>query len=301
MFICYLLNMPKMETLVTDINDFSFFKKPKDFVKINKRIEWLVAIYNFCIYGVITLYSILSYTEKSECLEENEKFEKDKICGLLANTWMAIDLTRSPINEIFICLQTYSGWVFMVGGINMFSFVFACIENLILRLNVIKAIMQEMFESDSESEKRRLLNYCIRYHVNVIEFIHRLNAAFRSVTFASISLFSLLMALAAYQFINVPSVKALLHFQGFFLTWFIICFMGQRIITQSLEFNAFLYNTPWYTQSVSIQKDFLMVLRRSQFPLEIWAGPFATMSFPTFQLVMRNTYTFVTVLSMALE
>ncbi|GJQ74811.1 putative odorant receptor [Trypoxylus dichotomus] len=88
----------------------------------------------------------------------------------------------------------------------------------------------------------------------------------------------------------IPSIRYVLHLLGWILILFLQCYYGQKVIDESIGVATDIYATPWYTSSVKVQKDILLILTRAQKPLTLRAMKFGTMSAQTFLSVIPLSY-----------
>lgn len=77
---------------------------------------------------------------------------------------------------------------------------------------------------------------------------------------------------------------------------FIDCYIGQRLIDASKEYENAIYNCKWENFNVDNQKTVLFMLQCSQKTMTLSAGGFAVLNFASLMSMLRSTYSAYTTL-----
>lgn len=140
----------------------------------------------------------------------------------------------------------------------------------------------------------------IEYHKRIIRYVEELNELVATVCLVEIILFGILLSALLFLTVIVQKTVQLVFaciyifmimFQLFNFYW-----LSNELIEQSGELGFALYDSPWYTFSIKNRKTFLLVLLRTQKPLNIMIGNIAPVTLQTFQSIINVSYSYFTIL-----
>ncbi|KAJ8939192.1 hypothetical protein NQ318_012428 [Aromia moschata] len=84
------------------------------------------------------------------------------------------------------------------------------------------------------------------------------------------------------------TVGAVMHFFGYIVLVFILCYSGQRMMQETAAIRDFLYALEWYQCEPELIRDLKFILARCQIPIVIEALPLGTLNYEFF-LVFKLT------------
>ncbi|XP_026735655.1 odorant receptor Or2-like [Trichoplusia ni] len=78
---------------------------------------------------------------------------------------------------------------------------------------------------------------------------------------------------------------------------FLYCWHSNEVTLQSMEVDRGLYNSDWWQGDVRVRKQLLLLAGKLNQPFVLHAGPYTTLSVPTFIEIIKGTYSFFTLFS----
>ncbi|XP_011302460.1 odorant receptor 67c-like [Fopius arisanus] len=142
---------------------------------------------------------------------------------------------------------------------------------------------------------------CIQLHCRVIEFAKELEGLYVWSFFGVIGFNMILISVIGVQIvISVGATEKIVQYGSLTISpfghLFVECLMGQRLIDYSLATQVYISNAQWYKMSDKAQKMIKLFLLRSQLPCQLTAGRFLVMNFETFNMIIRTSASYFTVL-----
>ncbi|THK33059.1 uncharacterized protein LOC107039160 isoform X2 [Diachasma alloeum] len=142
---------------------------------------------------------------------------------------------------------------------------------------------------------------CIQIHYQATEFAEELEGLYIWNFLAVIGLNMIIISITGVQIaINLDATEKLIQYGSLTISQlghlFVECLLGQRLIDHSLGIQENISNAQWYHSSVKSQKMLSLLLMRSQLPCQLTAGKFLVMNFPTFNMIIRTSASYFTIL-----
>ncbi|XP_060533836.1 odorant receptor Or2-like [Cylas formicarius] len=134
------------------------------------------------------------------------------------------------------------------------------------------------------------------------KFVTNLNAVIRNLLLLEYFLNSLNLAAVSVQFLTVYEDAKKLSIPAFSLCFvlgqiFILGLTTDEIRVQSLALSDALYDGPWHHQNEEVKKMILIVLTRTQRPLELTIGPFEPMTMQSALAILKASYSYVSLMA----
>lgn len=156
------------------------------------------------------------------------------------------------------------------------------------------ALNESEHVSDTKELAREILPSLVRRHSLTLDVIEKLKSLYTApigVNFGSnavcISLFFYLPLQEWLQFMPI-----LLYC---FLVFFLYCFLGQRLINASEEFERSVYCCGWENFSLKEKKMVYVMLRQAQKPIQLLAADIIPVNIYTFATTLQAMFKFITV------
>ncbi|CAG9766203.1 unnamed protein product [Ceutorhynchus assimilis] len=153
---------------------------------------------------------------------------------------------------------------------------------------------------DSSMTDEDVIKKLIRYHIVIMRFAKELNDAIKymllmeyvliSITIATVT-FRLILVEGANELVLSISCSAVLIAQ-----LFILGSHADDISIESVAVADAVYEMNWYEKSLQVQDMALIVIMRSQKPLSLTIGPFATLTTGTIIPVINAAYSYITIM-----
>lgn len=209
-------------SLIQQLENCTEFGKPEQADNVNKTYNFYSKLFYFyCIVGV-TIWFILAQTiEGNNCRSENEKFDRDEVCGFVVHIWLPFNYNYTPAYEILFVLQ-YFACIYGGPVLTIFFMVFVVLQHITCKIRHLKIMADGIFECHNYVLQKKRLIHCIRYHQHIIKYgyyyfeeitfkkkTHFLrlcdlfNYCFGHITFLYITLGAFALSITCYQSIRV--------------------------------------------------------------------------------------------------
>lgn len=271
--------------LVKDLGDFTTFPKPKNFDKVNKRMDILTHF--LVIYAIVAVFvfGIFGIIDRADCLAENIELNLRRICGMLAPVLLPQSFNyNETMFWIGFINQLYTASAVCAAGILVMLILLGTTEILITRIQDFKKVLQKPFLELDATKRKHYLNYCVRYHCYIIDLGDKLNDNVSALAFVLASFTSGILAITSFQFLLKPEPKTFLHCLAWIMLLMMLSASGQRLIDESSEISETIYSTDWFVGNVEAQKYVQMIILRSNKNMFI-SSVFGQISFETFTAV----------------
>ncbi|KAG5883520.1 hypothetical protein JTB14_019287 [Gonioctena quinquepunctata] len=77
---------------------------------------------------------------------------------------------------------------------------------------------------------------------------------------------------------------------------FLYCWYGEEIKMKNSEISQALYDTNWYEAEISEMKTIIIMMERCKKPIQLKVGGVLQLSYDSFILILKKSYSFLTVL-----
>ncbi|XP_032686491.1 odorant receptor Or2-like [Odontomachus brunneus] len=151
-------------------------------------------------------------------------------------------------------------------------------------------------------EQASAIRECVRSHNKAIKFaqvIHYIYAwsIFVEVALSLINLSVSLLQLVSKLFLWSEMMMSVAYAFGVMMHLFFLNLMAQFILDQSLNVHEAVYSSAWYNLSSKFQKDFVLILRRSNVPCQLKVGNMFVLSLETFCTVLQTSMSYFMMLT----
>lgn len=220
-----------------------------------------------------------------------------------------IDFTTSPAYELgYMCqiLITMSAVCQYIPFINMFMvFILFGITLIQILSRKMRTICDdpgrnvEVDGPDNALVEKRFRLY-IEYHKRIIRYVEEMNTLVSTVCLVEIVLFGLLLMALLFTVVMASKtsqvVLGCVYIFMIIFQLFAMYYLSNELIEQSGDIGYALYETPWYRLSVRNQKTVLLIIARTQRPLEVMIGNVAPITLQTFQSILNVSYSYFNIL-----
>nr|UMT69212.1 odorant receptor 2 [Myzus persicae] len=199
---------------------------------------------------------------------------------------------------------------FIITGI-MCSFSFF-VNQMISEFQILSAYIEhavEIVEFDQSVDKtteQKLLEHvksCTMLHDRLIHFKDQLNESYGYIILLELMFSTLYFCLSAFNMIFVGNrfvmVKGLLTLSNYLAELFIFCMYGSMVEDAHMGLLRASYSAQWYAQPVRFRQSLMMVMSRTQTPLQLTVGKVFIANLPLFLSVLKVSYSGVNALRAA--
>ncbi|XP_063972747.1 odorant receptor 63a-like isoform X2 [Diachasmimorpha longicaudata] len=224
-----------------------------------------------------------------------------------------LPLFPMPVDYGSIDVAKYYWWLFLLAEVTTFLIVFAIISCDLLffiysyhvfGLFAALGYAIEHLPVDSNRDSTEGIAHvkrCVQIHYRATEFADALEELYIWNFLAVVGLNMIIISVTGVQIVvNLDATEKVIQYGSLTISQlghlFVECLLGQRLIDYSLGIQEHVSNARWYYSSVKSQKMLGLLLMRSQWPCQLTAGKFLVMNFQTFNMIIRTSASYFTVL-----
>ncbi|XP_063905460.1 odorant receptor 67c-like [Zophobas morio] len=291
-------NQSKIALLLQDLSNFERYGMPPGFKNLEKKLNlWSKCAFIYAFFAVV-VYSSIKFVQRSKCQKNNAQKNLDENCGFPTAIWSPVDINYFPVYQmvyfyVVVSIQTLMKLVLMISVLML-----EMAHYIVLRIEHLEKMIVECFESRNTTIRKRKMIECILYHTEILEYAARLSNCFFNDMFAHLTMTAAICGCLEKTLIDEETqVCTAIHIFGWILSLFFACYGGQHLMSASDLFPTKIWNSLWYQAELSLQKDVMFMLFRSQKTLSVAAGPFDVVSYSLFVSVMKMSYSIMCYLS----
>ncbi|XP_028901446.2 odorant receptor Or2-like [Zeugodacus cucurbitae] len=210
------------------------------------------------------------------------------------------DVLQTPFFEFFFLIQMV--WLVPTSLLVYLSFTNIFLTSLMFGELILKDLCLKLRNIRSENEMTMLKEFkdCIAYHNKIIDLCDDIEDlismdAFFHVTSFGMMLCMLLFFLSMIDDLElIPAVLVMMGFDMYLIGF--SYYYANNLATESLEVANAAYDTPWYRGNLEMRKCVLIMIARSQNPLQITAGGLYPLTMENFQAILRISYSYFSLL-----
>ncbi|XP_071055835.1 odorant receptor 4-like [Onthophagus taurus] len=301
MAICFTKNREKIKSLVDDIEVFEKFAGV-DAIKIDQETNFYsklligYSIAGMLIYSIAPLF-VIDYCEQ----HKPKSMEQYGVpCSMIVRFRLPFRFDSWPMHQVVFLYQFYVGSMTSILIVTITVLICGIMMHIENQLKHLHRFMIDMVVKNNIEESRSRVRFAVQYHIEIIEYLKRVNEAFGSQVVLHFTLTSFVISVLGFEIImvgNVPeSLRYTLHLCGWVVLLYLLSYYGQRVMDEGFEVANAAYNGLWYTTSADIQKDIRLIIARSQQPLTLKAMYLGSMTVSTFLKVLSSAYSYFTLL-----
>ncbi|XP_060534047.1 uncharacterized protein LOC132706620 isoform X2 [Cylas formicarius] len=281
------------ERSILQTEDFDILKSHLQQIRNCNNLNAIYAVFTFGTGFAMALENYLQSIEVARYnSDRNTTLERPQLVGLYyfgINPYKHADLLL-VISEICILFNVLIMLSSKLG-------VFTCV---IFGISLLKKLQISFRKMGVDRENAlAVLNRLVDDHQRVIAFADKLNASIKYLILVEYILNSLNVAAVSVQFITYDKKMLLLPFFYLFFLLIQVFIMGigaNEISVESVNLSNALYFSPWYEQSEAAKKVILIIIARTQKPINLTIGQFRPMVIDSALAICKASYSYVTLM-----
>ncbi|XP_067625344.1 odorant receptor Or2-like [Eurosta solidaginis] len=167
---------------------------------------------------------------------------------------------------------------------------------------VLLDLQYKLSHINAQNETKMLRDFkeCMAYHNKIIDFRNDLEELVSINGLFDVALFGAMLCMTLFFISIEQDFKLILVAMTFmFIPFYLFCityYYSNKFTVESLEVANAAYNTPWYEGNLEMRKCVMVMIAKSQRPLEITAGGLYPMTLANFQSLLKVSYSYFTLL-----
>uniref|UniRef100_A0A240PMQ8 Uncharacterized protein n=1 Tax=Anopheles atroparvus TaxID=41427 RepID=A0A240PMQ8_ANOAO len=166
--------------------------------------------------------------------------------------------------------------------------------------HVTKLAVEQLDDISSKEQLPNRLFKVLSMHQRLLRCVHLLDKTLSPMLLLQWSLcvldWSVTLLYLNYCGINLQSATVIVMFSLITLETFLYCVLGALLTDKGEQLERVLYDTRWYDLPLDVQKNLLLMLRRSQRPVRVTVGKFFQLNLEEFGRMVNLSYSAFVVL-----
>ncbi|XP_065075126.1 odorant receptor 63a-like [Ochlerotatus camptorhynchus] len=268
--------------------------------RFHRKMELFARIYAVYIGFLVLLYlgaPIVSTAVKMICVDE---VERSDFMLIIEVQFYWLDIRRN-----FVHYTIYM--VFCVAAVVCSAYQSALKGSVILvtiqygtkLFEIVTGRITKMAQTKKVDDRRSELRQIVELHNLALEYVEHLEATVSFILINQILncilIWCLMMFYVSTNF-GPNAANVILLFVVLMGEMVVYCVNGTILSEKALGVAHAMYDYPWYTESVAMQKDIKMIIQRAQIPTGITAAKFYYVNIERLGLVIQASYSYYLIL-----
>ncbi|XP_030746991.1 uncharacterized protein LOC115875627 [Sitophilus oryzae] len=190
------------------------------------------------------------------------------MCGMLSPTWWPNTIQATlPIKRFYLIYQILATSWILPPTLTLCFIIYEAGGLIDVRIDHLKEVYDNIFETDNEEEQFKRFKLWVRYHQDIIGLCEHLNRISKRTIGHVLLIAAIVMG----------------------------CIGNQLIKT--LDIRDTIYEGKWYMCDERVKSWMPFVLLRCQKPMSLDALPLGSANYPLFLLIIKTTYSYITLLN----
>nr|AOG12952.1 odorant receptor [Eogystia hippophaecolus] len=267
------------------------------YARVVTYLYWyLVVMTNITMISSPLLKYVTTATYREEISNGTEPYP------LIMSSWFPFDKTKMPWYWIsvgvHILMNIHGGGIVAVYDSN------AVVIMIFLKgqMRILREKCKTLFNDSENIQRKDILDRikeCHRHHGFLLTQSGLFNSVLSPVMFLYVLVCSIMICCSVVQF---PSEQATTSQKLWVLEYttalvsqlFLYCWHSNEVLAESNEIDRGVFESDWWKADVRIRKQVILLAGKMGQPFLLSAGPFTTLSVPTFISVIKGSYSFYT-------
>ncbi|XP_025265631.1 odorant receptor 85f-like [Camponotus floridanus] len=218
------------------------------------------------------------------------------------------DISYSIYKAIFV-MQILQGFIIYMSECVGDSFFFAITMHLCGQLELLRVNFVEVGRKiTGKIQYRNFLGQWIRRHYELIILARNIEDAFNLNLLIRLSIITVFIAISGMRVIvsvkhqeYIDVMKSLLFIQYFIIQSFLFTHTGDVLRNKSESIASAIYDSTWHEFSSTTMKDLILIMMRTNVPLQLSAGKFFYITRSTTTDILKTALTYISFLQATME
>ncbi|XP_013165936.1 PREDICTED: odorant receptor 4-like [Papilio xuthus] len=274
----------------------------KEYIEYSRKITYIYwCLVTATVFGVI-LAPLASFISSPTDETTNNC---TKVYPEIMSSWLPFDKTHGIgylamiLEQTIICF--YGGGIvanYDSNAVVLMSFFFG-------QLKLLKLNCERAFEENSGINSHEYINKIRnlhKQHSSLVKYSKILNSLLSPVMFLYVIICSLMICASAVQLTTsgisrMQQIRITEYLLALIAQLFIYCWHSNEVSLMSLKVDEGVYASAWWSQNTCVKRNVLLLMGKVRRNIIFTAGPFTSLSVPTFVAVLKGSYSYYTLLS----
>ncbi|CAG9113806.1 unnamed protein product [Plutella xylostella] len=224
----------------------------------------------------------------------------------IMSSWLPFDKTRPPgywiyiIEHAVICV--YGGGIVATYDANAVAIMTFFAGQLRLLRADCAAAFGEQRRPAGDARALQNIRDCHQQHLFLIKYSRMFDSLLSPVMFLYIIICSLMICCSAIQLTKAGTTRMeqvwiTEYLLALVAQLFLYCWHGSRVLHTSMEVEDGVYSGAWCGRRASLRRAALLLGGALRRRVALTAGPFTTLTVPTFVAILKGSYSYYAILS----
>ncbi|CAH1636156.1 unnamed protein product [Spodoptera littoralis] len=280
-------------------------KHMKDYTKYTRIITYMFWTMVFITNFLLILTPLLKYVS-SHAYREDVRLGIEPLPQILCS-WFPFDNKRMPGYLISVIVHIVMGsqgsGVLAVYDMNAVAIMSYLKGQMIILREKCNSLFDDITSTRDVLDR---IKECHRHHNVLLKHSSIFNSLLSPTMFVYVLMCSITICGSVVQFSSKEATASqkLWVFQytsGLISQLFLYCWHSNEVTLHSKLVDRGIYSSDWWKSNVHVRKHLLLLAGKLNHPLILDAGPYTTLSIPTFIEIMKGSYSFFTLFSQMQE
>lgn len=159
-------NSKNILLFLQELQNFDKFGCPSGFESLNRNINRFTTYW--VIFGSVSYLNHSFYRAffDSDCQKNNEKYNKNDICGLPSPLWLPFTINFNV--KLIIGIMQTAYVISLIITCSLIAFVAGCTEFIIIRIEHLNLLLKRSVKWNDNLNSKESLIKCVKYHIHII-------------------------------------------------------------------------------------------------------------------------------------
>ncbi|PZC82955.1 hypothetical protein B5X24_HaOG200840 [Helicoverpa armigera] len=280
-------------------------KHMEDYTRYTRVITFMFWVMVFITNFLLILTPLLKYAS-SHSYREEIRMGIEPLPQILCS-WFPFDNTKMPgyVGGIIVhvIMGSQGSGVLAVYDMNSVAIMSYLKGQMIILRHKCISLFDDVTSTEDVLER---IKECHRHHNAILKHFLLFNSLLSPTMFIYVLMCSITICGSVVQFASKEATASqklwvIQYTCGLVSQLFLYCWHSNEVTLQSRVVDGGIYNSNWWKSDVRVRKQLILLAGKLNHPLVLDAGPYTTLSVPTFIEIMKGSYSFFTLFSQIQE
>nr|ARO70512.1 Odorant Receptor 32-2 [Dendrolimus punctatus] len=275
-------------------------KLMKKYTKYTRMITYMFWMLVFITNLLLILSPFLRYMSSESYRDDIDKGNEP--IPQIMYSWFPFDSEKMPgyIGAVIlhIVMGSQGSGVLAVYDMN----AVAIMSYLKGQMTILREKCEVIFEGGEVKVVLDRIKECHRHHNVLVKHYKMFNSLLSPTMFLYVLICSITICCGVVQFSSKDATTwhklwVIQYTLGLISQLFLYCWHSNEVFVESYVLDRGIYESEWWKADARIRRQVLLLAGKFALPFTLYAGPYTTLSVPTFIDILKGSYSFYTLFS----
>nr|AII01090.1 odorant receptor [Dendrolimus kikuchii] len=275
-------------------------KLMKKYTKYTRIITYMYWILVFITNLLLILSPFLRYMSSESYRDDIDKGNEP--IPQIMYSWFPFDNEKMPgyIGAVILHIVMGSQGSGVIAAYDMNAV--AIMSYLKGQMTILREKCEAIFEGGETEVVLDRIKECHRHHNVLIKHYKMFSALLSPTMFLYVLICSITICCGVVQFSSKEATTwhklwVIQYTLGLISQLFLYCWHSNEVVVESYVLDRGIYDSEWWKADARIRRQVLLLAGKMALPFILYAGPYTTLSVPTFIDILKGSYSFYTLFS----